>query len=122
MRRHTFQDRLHTPRRRLTAGVVSSLGMSIAVVVSSAREDSALGAPPLWPWLLTGLQVVSLWAAGRRHWWAWLLGGSVQLPWIAYAVMTDQVGFIPGCAISASVQTCSFLNNSTRTNRSEAMA
>ena len=121
MRRHTSQDRLHS-RRLLTGGVIASLGVSIAVVVSSAGDDSALGAPALWPWLLTGLQVLSLWAAGRRHWWAWLLGGSVQLPWIAYAAMTDQVGFIPGCAISAAVQIYSFLHYSTRTTRSEALA
>jgi len=121
MRRHSIQARRRT-RRSLTAGVVASLVLSIAVVVSAARGDSALGAPALWPWLLTGLQVLSLWAAGRRHWWAWLLGGSVQLPWMAYALMTDQIGFIPGCAISASVQIYSFLHDSTRTTRSEAMA
>jgi len=121
MRRHSIQDRLRT-RRSLTGGVVASLGLSIAVVASSARDDSSLGAPAHWPWLLTGLQVLSLWAAGRRHWWAWLLGGSVQLPWIAYALMTDQIGFIPGCAISASVQIYSFLHNATRTTRLEALA
>jgi hypothetical protein len=118
---HTFDDRLHT-RRRLTCAVLASLGMSIALIASSTRDDSALGASALWPWLLTGLQVLSLWAAGRRNWWAWLLGGSVQLPWIAYAVMTGQVGFIPGCAVSASVQTYSFLHTSTQTIRTEAMA
>lgn len=121
MSRHIIEDRLRI-WPSLTGGVVASLGLSIAVMVSSARDDSALGAPPLWPWLLTGLQVLSLWAAGRRHWWAWLLGASVQLPWIAYALMTDQFGFIPGCAISASVQMYSFLHNSSRTTRSEAMA
>ncbi|HSK06649.1 MAG TPA: hypothetical protein VK990_03945 [Acidimicrobiia bacterium] len=121
MRRHTIQDRAST-RRGLTAGIVASLGLSIAVVASSARDDSTLGAPALWPWLLTGLQVLALWAAGRRQWWAWLLGGSVQLPWIAYALMTDQIGFIPGCAVSASVQIYSFLRDSSRTTRLEAMA
>lgn len=121
MRGHSFDYPLPT-RRRLTCAVLASLGMSIAVVASSVRDDSALGASALWPWLLTGLQVFSLWAAGRRHWWAWLLGGSVQLPWIAYAVMTGQVGFIPGCTVSASVQIYSFLHNSTQTIRSEAMA
>jgi hypothetical protein len=108
--------------QRLVAGAVASLAMSMIVVVSAWGHDSALGAPSLWPWLLTGLQVLSLWAAGRRHWWAWLLGGTVQFPWIAYALMTAQVGFIPGCAISAAVQIYSFLRNTTRTSRMEAMA
>jgi hypothetical protein len=121
MSSHTFDGR-PLAWRRLTCAVLASLGLSIAVLASSVRDDSALGAPALWPWLLTGLQVFSLWAAGRRHWWAWLLGGSVQLPWIAYAVMTDQVGFIPGCVVSASVQIYSFLTNSTQTIRTEAMA
>jgi len=121
MRRHGITDQLHT-RPILMGGVVASLGLSIAVFVSAAHDDSALGAPALWPWLLTGLQVLSLWAAGRRHWWAWLLGGAVQAPWIAYALLTDQFGFIPGCAISASVQIYSFLHDSTRRTRLEAMA
>ncbi|HVR32826.1 MAG TPA: hypothetical protein VMS74_08970 [Acidimicrobiia bacterium] len=121
MRRQNIHDRLHI-RRRLAGGVVVSLGLSVAVVMSSAQDESALGAPTLWPWLLTGLQVLSLWAAGRHQWWAWPLGGSVQIPWIAYALMTDQIGFIPGCAISASVQIYSFLHNSTARTRLEAMA
>lgn len=109
-------------RRRLAAGGFAALGLSAVVIVSAWRDDSALGAPALWPWLLTALQVLSLWAAGRRYWWAWLLGGSVQLPWIAYAVVTAQVGFVPGCAVSASVQIYSFLHNSTRTRPQEATA
>lgn len=120
MRRHRTTVWLHT-QRSLAGGLVASLGLSIAVVVSAVPDDSPLGAPALWPWLLTGLQVLSLWAAGRRHWWAWLLGASVQLPWIAYALMTDQIGFIPGCAISASVQIYSYLNSSTRTTRLDAV-
>ncbi len=36
-------------------------------------------------------------------------GGCVQLPWIAYAVVTTQFGFIPGCAVSASVQIHNFI-------------
>ena len=109
-------------RQRLLGGAIVAVGLSVAVVASAARDASALGAPTLWPWLLTGLQVLSLWAAGRQQWWAWLLGGSVQFPWIAYALMTDQIGFIPGCAISASVQIYSFLHNSDATTRMEAVA
>ena len=106
----------------LVCGAVTGLGLSVAVLVSAARDQSPLGAPTLWPWVLTGLQVFSLWSAGRHHWWAWLLGGSVQLPWVAYALVTGQIGFIPGCVFSASVQIYSFLRNQTVTTRMEAMA
>jgi hypothetical protein len=62
----------------------------------------------LWPWVLTALQVLGLWAAGRGRPVGWLLGGTVQFPWIAYALLTNQIGFIPGCAVSACVQLCSY--------------
>ena len=120
MRGRTIQPQ--TPGRRLTVALIAAFGMSLVVVASGLGHDSTLGAPTVWPWLLTGLQVLSLWAAGRRYWWGWLLGGSVQLPWIAYAVMTDQIGFIPGCLISACVQIHSSHRNSTRTKQMEVMA
>lgn len=121
MRRRTIQSRIPAGHA-LTCAAVAAVATSIAVVVSATQDHSPLGAPTLWPWVLTGLQVFSLWAAGRQHWWAWLLGGSVQLPWIAYALVTGQIGFIPGCVVSASVQIYTFLGNSTRTTRLEAMA
>ena len=61
-----------------------------------------------WPWVLTGLQVLGLWAAGRGLRCGWLLGGTVQFPWIAYALLTNQIGFIPGCVVSACVQLYSY--------------
>lgn len=92
----------------LLAGSVVS-----AVVVLSGRlaPASPLGAPGWWSWLLTGTQVVALWAAGTSRGWGWILGAAVQLPWIAYAVLTGQFGFIPGCAVSAAVQTASFVRH-----------
>jgi hypothetical protein len=35
----------------------------------------------------------------------------VQIPWIAYAMVTGQIGFIPGCAVSASVQFFACMRN-----------
>jgi hypothetical protein len=96
-------------RGRLASAAFGSLGLSAVVVVTAVGDTTALGAPRYWPWLLTGLQVVALWSAGTERWWGWLLGGSVQLPWIAYAVVTAQWGFVPGCAISASVQIHNFV-------------
>ena len=86
-----------------------SVGITLILVSTSSETNTRLGAPLYWSWLLTGLQVLALWGAGAEYRWGWLLGASVQPPWIVYAVLTDQVGFIPGCAISAAVQISSFL-------------
>jgi len=102
---------------KLLGGLIAAAGLALAVTISAWNDSSALGAPRMWPWLLTGLQVLALWSAGRGRWWGWLLGGSVQLPWIAYAIATSQIGFIPGCGVSAVVQTYSFLRNSTRNQK-----
>lgn len=117
----TTADSTTTAGRRIGAGLLAGLALSAGVVFSAAQDDSALGAPRLWPWLLTGIQVVSLWSAGRRLWWGWLLGGSVQIPWIAYAMVTDQIGFIPGCLISASVQLFSFIRSTSTQRPREAI-
>lgn len=95
----------------LLYAALGSVGVCTALMVSAMGDTTPLGAPRYWPWLLTGLQVIALWSAGSGRWWGWLLGGSVQLPWIAYAVVTTQFGFVPGCAISASVQIHNFVRN-----------
>jgi hypothetical protein len=95
--------------RALSLALTFSATASGVVIWTSWTTDSRLGAPLYWAWILTGLQVVALWAAGRRQWWAWLLGSGVQPVWIVYALVTGQVGFIPGCLISAAVQLHNFL-------------
>jgi hypothetical protein len=94
---------------RLVCAATASSVVVLLVLLTAWGSGSRLGAPTYWPWLLTGTQVAALWAAGGHHWWGWPLGASVQPPWIAYALMTDQLGFIPGCMFSGAVQTLSFL-------------
>ena len=96
-------------RRQVMGPLALSIGMTLSLALTSSITETRLGAPLYWSWLLTSLQVLALWAAGAEYRWGWLLGASVQPPWIVYAVLTDQVGFIPGCAISAAVQICSFV-------------
>jgi len=95
-------------RVRVLSAAVTAPALSRLLLITAAGTDARLGVPRYWPWVLTGLQVLGLWSAGSGRWWGWLLGASVQLPWIAYAVVTGQLGFIPGCAFSAVVQAHSF--------------
>ena len=106
---------LSSPQFRLAGAVGLSICVSSMVMGTAWGFESPLGAPTYWTWLLTGLQVTALWAAGRKHWSGWLLGAAVQPPWIVYAILTDQLGFIPGCAISAVVQTLSYLKTRAET-------
>jgi len=103
--------RAHEPKSYLAGAAAFSISVSVAVLASAVAHQSQLGAPTFWPWILTALQVLALWAAGRSLWWGWLLGASVQMPWIAYAIVTEQIGFIPGCVVSAIVQSHSFIES-----------
>jgi hypothetical protein len=105
-------DRHRARRFRLLAAALCAFALSAAVVMTAVENDGPLGAPPFWSWLLTGFQVLALRSAGTGPGWGWLLGAGVQLPWIAYAVVTGQLGFIAGCAISGAVQTRNFLETS----------
>ncbi len=47
-----------------------------------------------WSWLLASLGVTGLWMAGNKSKWGWIIGGSLQILWIIYAMATAQYGFI----------------------------
>jgi hypothetical protein len=49
---------------------------------------------PWWSWALTAIGVFGLYLAGRRVWWAWFVGLGAQVPWVIYAVDTEQYGFV----------------------------
>lgn len=101
--------RLYSSALRIGAWLCLSAVLCLAVTASSQVMSSALGAPVFWTWALTGLQVTALWVAGRGHGWGWMVGSAVQPAWIAYAILTGQLGFVLGCAISSGVQLSSYL-------------
>lgn len=103
----TAPGRVHGTPAFVSAGLATS-GLCSLLLLTGSHSDSPIGVPSYWPWLLTGLQVLALWSAGRGRAWGWLLGGSVQIPWIIYSVLTSQLGFIPGCAVSAAIQIHTF--------------
>ncbi len=99
--------------------VLGSSLLAAAIALTSIRDSSALGAPGYWAWILTGLQVAALRTAATGRAWGWLLGASVQLPWITYALATAQIGFVPGCIVSGVVQAHGYLRRGPATPRLE---
>lgn len=47
-----------------------------------------------WSYLLTAVGVTGLYLAGRKSPWGWALGLGAQGLWLAYALVTEQYGFI----------------------------
>lgn len=56
-----------------------------------------------WSWVLTAFGLATMWLAGRKVWWAWYVGLSGQLVWLAYAVTTGQLGFLFGTVAYSAV-------------------
>ena len=50
----------------------------------------------VWSWVLTAFGLTTFWLAGRKVWWAWYVGLVGQAFWFAYAIVTQQWGFILG--------------------------
>lgn len=46
-----------------------------------------------WSWVLPALGVLTIYLAGRKYWWAWLIGIGAEGLWVAYATVSHQWGF-----------------------------
>lgn len=49
-----------------------------------------------WSYFLAPFGLLGLYLAGRQVSWGWLLGLGTQALWLAYAIDTEQWGFVPG--------------------------
>jgi nicotinamide riboside transporter PnuC len=49
---------------------------------------------PLWSYALAAIGIAGIWLAGRDKSIGWALGLFAQALWIAYALVTNQPGFI----------------------------
>ncbi|MFD7835555.1 hypothetical protein [Streptomyces sp. NPDC059761] len=58
---------------------------------------------PAWSYLLTLVGAIGLYTAGRARRMGWLIGFCAQGLWAAYAVATDQPGFLISAFIYAYV-------------------
>ncbi|SCF78891.1 hypothetical protein GA0115259_1025516 [Streptomyces sp. MnatMP-M17] len=64
---------------------------------------------PYWSYLLTAVGVFGLYLAGRKSPAGWAVGVAAQLLWFAYAVSTEQWGFIVSCLAYGWVYSKNFL-------------
>lgn len=66
-----------------------------------------------WSWALTLIGVSGFFLAGRKIWWCWYINIANQILWTAYAVITEQWGFLIGVPIYLGV----FIPNAVRWTR-----
>lgn len=66
-----------------------------------------------WSFVLTGIGLAGFFLAGSKVWWAWYVNIANQFLWLAYAIVTDQWGFIIGTAFYLYV----FIRNAVRWTR-----
>lgn len=58
---------------------------------------------PYWSWVLMAVGVLGLILAGRKMWQGWLIGLLAQVLWIAYALATNQPGFLVSALVYGAV-------------------
>jgi hypothetical protein len=63
----------------------------------------------LWSWALSAVGVLGLYLAGRRSPWGWAVGVGAQTLWLAYAITTEQWGFLASCFAYGWVYSRNFL-------------
>lgn len=59
----------------------------------------------LWSWVLTVVGLTGFILAGRKVWWCWHVNLACQALWLAYALATQQYGFIAAACVYSVVFT-----------------
>ena len=56
-----------------------------------------------WSWCLDGFGLLCTYLVGQKFWWGWLCYQGYNGVWVIYAICSRQWGFLPGCAIYATL-------------------
>lgn len=62
-----------------------------------------------WSWILTAVGVFGLYLAGKKNKAGWAVGIGAQALWIAYALSTNQYGFLVSALAYGWVYSKNFL-------------
>jgi hypothetical protein len=117
----TAGARGHAAHRRTACAVAATLGLSIAAslaLLAIAHGELAPSVRPVllsgvcWTLVAGGIAGTYLAGAGMRCGWLVLLG--MQPIWIAYAIVTGQVGFVLGSVAYAGGQLNGYMRASSR--------
>lgn len=57
----------------------------------------------IWSFLLAAIGIAGLLLAIRGVWWGWAINLAAQFLWVAFAIATDQYGFIISALAYGSV-------------------
>lgn len=64
----------------------------------------------MWSWVLAAIGVTGIFLVGRKTIWGWLILCVNECLWIAYALATDQYGFIAMALAYAAVYIKSYIH------------
>jgi hypothetical protein len=110
----TMNDRMIRPNRALrdlTLSLATSAGLATTVLATGIITHARPYAIPLACWCLVAAGIVGTHVAARNVPWGWLLLVSLQPMWIAYAISTEQYGFVVGAVACGLGQLSGFLRS-----------
>lgn len=64
----------------------------------------------MWSWVLAAIGVTGIFLVGRKTIWGWLILCVNECLWIAYALATDQYGFIAMALAYAAIYIKSYIH------------
>jgi hypothetical protein len=73
-------------------------------------NDTKAGICMMWSWILAAIGVTGIFLVGRKTIWGWLILCVNECLWIAYALATDQYGFIAMAVAYAAVYIKSYIH------------
>jgi hypothetical protein len=100
--------------RELTLSLATSAGLTGAIIGMGVIAHIRPYANPLASWCLVSAGILGTHLAGRNVARGWLLLVCLQPMWIAYAISTEQYGFVVGAVAYGLGQLNGFLRSRTR--------
>ena len=100
-----------SPARILTCSLLTTAGFTAVTLGVGFTSGYCIWANPAANWVLVGAGIFGTYLASRDVSWGWLLLVSLQPMWIAYALVTEQYGFVIGAMAYGLGQLNGFLRS-----------